>query len=56
MISGTLGSTPITNGRLRGSEITFTAGATQYSGQVKGSSMEGTVKGGSNGKWSATRR
>ena len=26
MISGTLGSTPITNGRLRGKEITFTVG------------------------------
>ena len=56
MISGTLGSTPITNGRLRGNEITFTVGATQYSGQVNGSSMAGTVTGGSNGKWSATRR
>ena len=56
MISGTLGSTAITNGRLRGKEITFTVGDAQYSGQVNGSSMEGTVKGGTNGKWSATRR
>ena len=56
MISGTLGSTPITNGRLRGNEITFTVGDAQYSGQVNGSSMEGSVKGRTNGKWSATRR
>ena len=56
MISGTLGSTPISNGRLRGNEITFTVGDVQYSGQVNGASMEGTVKGRTNGKWSATRR
>jgi len=56
MISGTLGSTPITNGRLRGKEITFTVGGAQYSGQVNGSSMDGTIKGGTTGKWSATRR
>jgi len=56
MISGTLGSTPISGGRLRGKEITFTVGAVQYSGQVNGSSMQGTVKGGNSGTWSATRK
>ena len=56
MISGTLKSggntTQITNGRLHGDEISFTAGGAQYTGRVNGNAMEGTVKsGGSNGKW-----
>jgi Methyltransferase domain len=56
MLTGTLGSTQISNARMRGSEITFTAGGAQYTGQVKGTSMQGTVKGGSGGSWSATKR
>ena len=56
MISGTLGSTPITNGKLRGNAITFSVGNVQYTGQVNGSSMQGTLKGGQGGAWSATRR
>ena len=60
MISGTLKSgsntTPITNGRLRGDQISFSAGGAQYTGRVSGNAIEGSVKsGGSNGKWSATR-
>ena len=59
MISGTLKSgnvaTPITNGRLRGDQISFTAGNAQYTGRVDGNAMEGTVKGGSDSKWRATR-
>jgi hypothetical protein len=58
-ISGTIRSgnvsTPITNGRLRGDEISFTAGGTQYTGRVNGNVMEGNVKGGSDSKWRATR-
>ena len=60
MISGTLTSagatTPITNGRLRGNQITFTASGAQYTGRVNGSAVEGTVaSGGGNSVWSATR-
>jgi SAM-dependent methyltransferase len=59
MVSGTLKSgnntTQIANGRLRGDQISFTAGGAQYTGQVNGNAIEGTLKGGSNGKWSATR-
>jgi hypothetical protein len=59
IISGTLtsGSNPmqITNAKLRGDEISFTAGGAQYTGHVNGNVMEGTVKGGSDGKWRATR-
>jgi precorrin-6B methylase 2 len=56
MISGKLGSTPITNGRLRGNAITFNVGTVQYTGQVKGSSIQGTLTGSQSGAWSATRR
>ncbi len=59
MVSGTLKSgnntTQIANGRLRGDQISFTAGGAQYTGRVNGNAIEGTLKGGSNGKWSATR-
>jgi hypothetical protein len=58
MISGTLASggssTPI-SGKLRGDEITFTAGSVQYTGHVNGSTMEGTLTGGNGGSWKATR-
>jgi len=56
MITGTLGGKPISNGRLHGSEITFTMGGAQYTGQVKGSSMQGTIKGGISPSWTATKR
>jgi hypothetical protein len=39
MISGTLGSQAI-QGRLRGNEITFTAGTTKYSGTVDGNTLK----------------
>jgi SAM-dependent methyltransferase len=58
MISGTLKNgnviTPI-SGKLNGDQISFTAGAAQYTGRVNGNTIDGTVKGGSNGKWTATR-
>jgi SAM-dependent methyltransferase len=54
-ITGTLknGSavTPI-NGKLHGSQITFTSGSTQYTGNVNGNSIDGTAGG---AKWTATR-
>ena len=56
MLSGTLGSTPVSDARMRGNLITFTAGGAQYTGQVKGTTMEGTTKGGSGGSWTATKK
>jgi hypothetical protein len=56
MVTGTLGSTPITDGRLRGDEITFKAGNAVYTGRVDGNTLRGTVTGGSGTTWSATRR
>ena len=59
MVAGTLkagaNATPISNGHLRGNQISFTAGAAQYTGRVNGNTIDGTVKGGSSGTWSATR-
>ena len=42
----------ITDGKLRGDSISFTAGGIKYSGQVRGSAMDGES---SNGRWTATR-
>jgi len=57
MVSGTLRSgnvsTPITNGRLNGDQISFSAGGNQYTGRVNGNVMEGNV--GSGGSWKASR-
>jgi len=56
MVAGTLKSgnvvAPITNGKLNGDQITFTAGGTEYSGRVVGNGIEGS---GANGNWKATR-
>jgi Methyltransferase domain len=56
MVSGTLKSgnvsTPITNGKLSGDQISFTAGGNQYKGRVNGNVIEGN---GSGGNWKATR-
>ena len=60
MITGTLKTgnvvAPITDGRLDADQITFRAGGTEYTGWVKGNAMEGTVKGGADAKWQATKR
>jgi SAM-dependent methyltransferase len=56
-ISGTLSNAPISNGKLTGDQIAFTAGNTQYTGRVNGNTIEGTFKGtAGSGNWKATRR
>lgn len=55
MVSGTLDSAPIANGRVRGSGITFTAGGVTYSGRVQGRTIRGTRRGSAEGDWTATR-
>ena len=45
----------ISNARLRGDQLTFTAGNSEYTGRVSANTIEGTVKGASSGTWSATR-
>ena len=44
---------PITDGKLKGDTITFTAGGTEYTGKVNGTTIEGTTKSGE--KWQAKR-
>lgn len=57
MVAGTLRaggkSVNISDGKLRGDQISFSAGGVEYTGRVNGATMEGDVKGGA--KWSATR-
>jgi hypothetical protein len=55
MVSGTLGAKPITDGRLRGDELTFTVGGARYSGRVNGKEIRGTIAGGPGGAFTATR-
>jgi hypothetical protein len=55
-VSGTLGTTAISGGRLNGEQIMFKVGDTQYSGKVVGDRMEGTAtNAGKTQNWSATR-
>ena len=55
MLSGSIGSTPIASGRMRGSDISFTAGGAQYTGRVNGSSIQGSVTSGNGASWTATK-
>jgi SAM-dependent methyltransferase len=59
-ITGTLkigaSSVQISGGRLRGDEISFVAGGSEYRGVVNGAMIEGTVKSGSGtARWGALR-
>jgi len=54
MVSGSLGSALIADGRLRGEEITFKVGDAVYTGRVQGNTISGTLTGG--GKWTARRQ
>ena len=56
VVSGTLGSTAIADGRLRGDELTFTAAGARYTGRVNGTVISGTITGGRGGAFTATRR
>jgi precorrin-6B methylase 2 len=49
MVSGTLSGNPISDGRLRGDQFMFTAGATKYTAKVNGSSIQGS-------NWTATKK
>jgi precorrin-6B methylase 2 len=53
-VSGTLGSSPITDAKLRGNNLTFSVGPTKYSATVSGSTMTGSGgKGGAS--WKAAK-
>ena len=54
MLSGTLGRTTISDGKMRGEEIMFKAGTATYTGRVNGNTIKGTTTGGKT--WTATRK
>ena len=61
MLSGNLAqgnvNAIISDAKMLGEQITFTAGGAQYSGRVTGDTMEGTYKSaGASTKWTATRQ
>jgi len=56
MLSGTLGSTPIADGKVNGDEVTFTVGGAHYTGKLSGNTIQGTVTGGAGGSWTATKK
>jgi len=49
MVSGTISGQPITDGRLRGDELTFMAGASKHTAKVNGNTMQGS-------NWTATKK
>jgi hypothetical protein len=60
MVGGTLQkngtSAAVTDGRLRGADLTMTIDGAQYQGRVEGNTITGTVTaGGKTAKWTATR-
>jgi len=48
-VSGSLGAQAISEGKLRGDELTFKVGSTTYTGKVNGNTIQGTG-------WTATRK
>jgi hypothetical protein len=56
MLSGTLGPTAITDARVLGTDVSFTVGDAKYTGKIEGASMSGTIAGGRNGNWTATKK
>lgn len=56
-VTGTLGKDPIEDGRLRGAELSFSAGGVKYSGRVDGYRITGQFEeDGRTGNWNALHR
>jgi precorrin-6B methylase 2 len=52
--TGKMGSANVTDGKLNGAQISFSAGNTKFTGSVNGNAMSGTTSSG--GSWKATKR
>jgi hypothetical protein len=53
-VSGTLGSAPISDAKLRGDQLTFNVGTTKYTAKITGGTMTGSGgKGGAS--WTAVK-
>ena len=56
MVSGALGSSALSEGKLRGDQLTFKMDGAQYTGQVNGNTIRGTMTSqGKSSEWTATR-
>lgn len=55
-VMGTLGSQAVTDGKLRGDQITFKVAGATYTGTVAGNTIRGTASGTNGSNWSATRK
>ncbi len=53
MVSGTMGTQPISEGRLTGNELSYKVGTVAYKGKVNGTTIEGN---GPSGNWKATKK
>jgi precorrin-6B methylase 2 len=53
--TGTVGSQAISNGKLRGADITFDAGGVKYAGRVSGNTIAGTMSGARTGNFTANK-
>ena len=56
IVTGSFAGRPIADGRLRGEAITFTAGGAQYTGRVRGNTIEGTATSGASPSTGRARR
>jgi hypothetical protein len=57
VVTGPFDGRPVADGRLRGAALTFVAGGDQYTGRVRGDTIEGTVRAaGQERRWRATRK
>jgi hypothetical protein len=54
MLSGTLGGAVVSDARVRGDQVMFSAGGVRYTGTVSGNAIKGTA--GGNGAWTATKK
>lgn len=53
-VNGSLGGNVISEGRLKGTDISFRVGTERYTGQIDGKTMKGTTASGA--EWTATRK
>ena len=55
MLSGTLGGATITDARVRGDQVMFSAGGVKYTGTVSGNTMKGTRRAAAPGRLPRSR-
>ena len=56
VVTGTFGGKPITEGKVRGNDVTFTVGNVKHAARVDGSTMRSVATGTNGSSWTATRK